>query len=105
MLDETSDSATHEQLSVCVRYVNKECEVCEQFIGFLQLKQMDAQSIFNVIMHCLTNLSGFVGLGFDGASVMSGKKGVQKLIRDICPWETYVHCCSHVLNLSVAGAF
>ena len=41
-----------------------------------------------------------VGMGFDGASVMSGKLGcVQKLIRDKKPMAYYLHCYAHRLNL------
>ena len=46
MLDETTDSATHGQLSVCVRYVNKGSEVCEEFIGFALLKWMGLEFIW-----------------------------------------------------------
>ena len=41
-----------------------------------------------------------VGMGFDGASVMSGKLGgVQKLIKDKSPMANYLHCYAHRLNL------
>ena len=49
MFDKTTDSATHDQLSVWVRYINKESEVCEEFIDFVPLKQMDAQSILMLL--------------------------------------------------------
>ena len=41
-----------------------------------------------------------VGMGFDGASVMSGKLGgVQKLIKDNSPIAYYLHYYAHRLNL------
>ena len=40
------------------------------------------------------------GMGFDGASVMSGELGgAQKLIKDKAPMACYVHCYAHRLNL------
>ncbi|XP_070539533.1 zinc finger MYM-type protein 1-like [Ptychodera flava] len=41
MADETQDCSTSEQISLCVRYV-KGYEVCEDFLGFVQIQQMDA---------------------------------------------------------------
>ncbi|XP_064083087.1 uncharacterized protein LOC135199099 [Macrobrachium nipponense] len=44
--------------------------------------------------------SSLVGLGFDGASVMSGGiSGVQKRIKEKALFAYYVHCCGHKLNL------
>jgi len=38
--------------------------------------------------------------GYDGASVMSGVySGVKKCIKDKVPNASYVHCCTHNLNL------
>jgi hypothetical protein len=45
------------------------------------------------------------GLGFDGASNMSGKTyGAAAVIKRSFPKATYVHCAAHRLNLCVAKA-
>ena len=77
--------------------------------GFPKIKNMDAQSMFDVLIPALKNwgldLSSLVGQGYDGASVMSGNKnGLHKKISDQYPNATYALCRSHVLNLAIAGA-
>ena len=50
-------------------------------------------------------ISKLRGLGFDGASTMSGKKsGVQVRMRYHSPSALYVHCCCHRLQLAVVHA-
>ena len=45
------------------------------------------------------------GEGYDGSGSMAGvKKGASSVILQKYPLATYVHCCSHVLNLSTASA-
>ena len=109
MADETTDISSTEQMSICIRFVNENAEVCEEFLGFRKLKKVDAQSVFDVLISALKNwgldLSSLVGQGYDGASVMSGNKnGLHKKVSDHYPNATYVHCRSHILNLAIAGA-
>ena len=109
MADETTDVSATEQMSICIRFVNSNMEVCEEFLGFVKLTKMDAQSVFDVLIPTLEgwglDLTALVGQGYDGAAVMSGSKnGVQKKVSDAYPNAIYVHCRSHVLNLALAGA-
>ena len=64
--------------------------------------------IFKAWKHALQewgfNLSGLVGQGHDGASVMSSSwNGVQAKVAEKYPNATYVHCRSHVLNLAISS--
>jgi hypothetical protein len=109
MADETTDAYTTEQMSICIRFVNNELEVCEEFLGFVKLTKMDAQSVYGVLIPTLEgwglDLTTLVGQGYDGAAVMSGSNnGVHKKVSDSYPNAIYVHCHSHVLNLALAGA-
>ncbi|KAG7162259.1 hypothetical protein Hamer_G030531, partial [Homarus americanus] len=78
----------------------------ECFISFTPMVSLDAASITDVILKSLEKLgldykSSLVGLGFDGASVMSGGiSGVQKLIHDKAPFAYY----GHRLNLVLINA-
>ena len=69
------------------------------------MEALNAESISKAILGKLEqtglDYKGYlVGMGFDGASVMSGKLGgVQKLIRDKSPMAYYLHCYAHRLNL------
>ena len=96
------------QLSICVRYVNTVGEICEDFVGFVKLEKMDAESIADTLLSTAQEwgllLSDLVAQGYDGASVMSSdKNGVQAKIKEKYPNATYVHCRSHVLNLAVSS--
>ena len=75
--DETTDVSVTEQLSLCVRYIDQSTmEVCEDLLGYMRLEKCDAKSIAGVITETLQkwtlNIEKLRGLGFDGASVMSG---------------------------------
>ena len=108
MADETQDCSTAEQLSVCVQYVNSVGEICEDFLEFVKLEKMDAQSIANALLFTVEGwrlvMSTLVAQGYDGAAVMSSsRKGVQVKVKEKYPNVTYVHCRSHVLNLAISS--
>lgn len=59
----------------------------------------------NTLMKLDLNIMKCRGQGYDGAAVMSGSvTGVQKRICDIVPNATFVHCCSHNINLVLCDA-
>ena len=108
MADETEDLSNMEQVSICARFVNN-CEVYEEFLGFIKIAKMDAQAIADSLLSTLQqwglNMSFLVGQGYDGASVMSSSRnGVQAKIAQKYSHVTYVHCCSHVLNLAICSS-
>ena len=62
----------------------------------------DGETLFNLIVNKLSelgiDLEKIIGLGFDGASNMSGgTKGVAARFKDVSPMSTYIHCYSHLL--------
>ena len=92
----------------CVRYVNNDAELCEDFLGFLKLEKMEAQSIIDVMIPSLQRLgldfSLLVAQSCDGPSVMSSNiAGVQAEVHALYPNVTYVHCRSHVLDLAISS--
>ncbi|VDI17171.1 Hypothetical predicted protein [Mytilus galloprovincialis] len=108
--DETTDVSVKEQLSICVRYVDSDTnDIREDFLGFVEPGQVDAEHISKAILENLQNwglnLVNLRGQGYDGASVMSGVvSGVQQRIKEQCPNAPYVHCKSHNLNLVVTDS-
>ena len=95
------DCSTTEQLSMCAISQQKKNEVCEEFIGFVKLEKLDAQTIVDTLLHALQecgfNMSRLVGQRYDGAS--SSRNGVQAKVAEKYPNARYVHCRSHVSNL------
>ncbi|CAB3225866.1 unnamed protein product [Arctia plantaginis] len=84
LADETADISGKEQLSIGLRYYDqKEKNVKEEFIGFVELQKMDAQTIateINGFINALNiDVNKCVGQGYDGCATMAGKDGgVQK---------------------------
>ncbi|XP_067142878.1 52 kDa repressor of the inhibitor of the protein kinase-like [Centruroides vittatus] len=107
LADETADISGTEQLSIGLRYFHeKNNEVQEVFVGFVELKGLDAKSIAQTIDEFLTKEKLIpvkcVGLGFDGCSTMSGKEGgVQAILRKKYTKALFFHCSSHKLNLVI----
>ncbi|VDI00342.1 Hypothetical predicted protein [Mytilus galloprovincialis] len=106
MADETMNVSVTEQLSLCIRYVDSDtCEVREDYLGFVEPKEVDAEHIANAIVNNPEkwgSLQKLRGQEYDGASVMSGHvSGVQQRIREQCPDAPFVHCKSHNRNLVV----
>lgn len=81
MADESTDVSTLEQMSICLRFVDEshpsQPEVREEFSGFIQLENTNADSISRSILEFLENcnldIGNLRGQGYDGASVMAGK--------------------------------
>ena len=113
MVDETTDTSTKEQASICVRYVrahDNELEVCEEFLGFCALASTDAGTITSAIVNflekCGIDMEKLVGKGFDGASNMGGHvSGVSVRLTQLYPKAKYfTHCRNHALNLAVVAS-
>ncbi|XP_031358832.1 52 kDa repressor of the inhibitor of the protein kinase-like [Photinus pyralis] len=109
LADETSDISATEQCSICVRYVDSENEVCEDFLQFTPITDLTGKGIANTLIESLKkfglNCENMVGQGYDGAAVMSGKfNGAQKFLNEKYNLAIYVHCASHSLNLAISDA-
>ena len=79
--DETSDISRNEQISLVISYIDSSGQKRESFVGFIQTNKTDGETLFKLMTDEMLNLgldlAGVVGLGFDGASNMSGvNKGV-----------------------------
>jgi Domain of unknown function (DUF4371) len=81
MIDETSDIANHEQVSLVIRYIDDLFNVFERFIGFGRTVSTSGESLFNLLISWVKqlglNVRNIVGQCYDGASSMRGEyKGV-----------------------------
>lgn len=107
--DDTTDVSTHLQTVIVFRYVTSG-KVVERFWGFFTNTQQTAEALSDVILAELEPLVGknpnkLIAQSYDGAAVMSGRKGgVQVKIREKYPLAHFVHCCAHKLNLIMAQA-
>ena len=118
LADEVS-SHNVEHLSICLRFVDQECNIREEFISFVKLERVRAVDIASAIIFSIENLgltlNNLRGQGYDGASTMSGERaGVQARIRErqlksslyplcrpffkSCYIEFMLHCAHHQLH-------
>lgn len=109
LADETLDVSGKEQLSLCVRFVDPENNIHEDFLTFLSITDTTAEAITSVILNqCESlglNMNYVVGQGYDGVNTMSGQfNGVQAKIKELYPKALYVHCSSHKLNLVLSAS-
>ena len=98
-----------EHLPICIRFVDSECNIREEFIAFIKLGRVRAVDVSDAIIKSLENiglsLSNLRGQGYDGASTMSGARGgVQARICEKQPKAIYTHCAGHSLNLAIGNS-
>ena len=104
--DGTRDKNNRENVSIGIRYV-KEGKVFESLLGIYTTKKLDAKTFTELTLDILEknniDTSRLLSQCYDGASVMSGKKGgvaalIQISLNRIVP---YLHCYNHRLHLIV----
>ncbi|GJT02516.1 zinc finger MYM-type protein 1-like protein [Tanacetum coccineum] len=94
--DESSDVSHKEQMSLCLRYVNKKGVVVESFIGVVHVKGTTALILRDAIHSLLAehsfSPSKIRGQGYDGASNMKGEiNGLKTLILKESSSAYYIH--------------
>ena len=104
--DEVTSHNT-EELAICVRFVDAQSNIREEFLTFVKLTRLTGETIAHEILSTLEELQipvkNMRGQGYDGASNMSSVRvGVQARIKEKSPLATYVHCSGHCLNLVIS---
>jgi hypothetical protein len=73
MADEVTDVSNQEQLSIAVRYVDKQLDVKEVFLDCVSVERITGQALADAISERLTKwdllLENLRGQAYDGASV------------------------------------
>ena len=105
MVDETTDISNKEQVVLCCRWVDKNLEAHEEFIGLYLVGSTQASALIEVIHDTLARMNISInklrGQCYDGASSMSGpRSGVATQILQEEPRALYTHCYGHALNLA-----
>lgn len=107
--EETSDSATKGQLSVCVRYPHKTSTavlIKERFLGFVDIEEMTEthvhKSIKNYLLQVGVDFNKICGQAYDSArnSVVKFSKVAEEFKKEE-PKALYLHCYSHFFELTV----
>ena len=105
--DEYTDISNKEQLTICIRWVDKELEAHKDFLRIYNVPDIGAETIVSAIKDVLLKLQLSLvncrGQCYDGASNMMGHKtGVAKrILQDLQPKAYPTHCHVHSLSLRV----
>ncbi|KAL7582886.1 uncharacterized protein LOC111912712 [Lactuca sativa] len=109
LVDGARDESKREQMSIVLRFVNKDGVIMERFFGLVHVPDTTSQTLKDRIYFLLTHnnldFKSIRGQGYDGASNMRGHfKGLQALISKDCPSAYYVYCFAHRLQLALMAA-
>ena len=110
LADEASDCSKKEQLALVIRYIDRQNDVTERFLGFVHCDEgLSGDDLTKKIIEAVKTiglpLKDCRGRGYDGAAAMSSlRKGVAGNILKKVSKAFYVHCASHRLNLCVASS-
>ena len=108
LCDEASDTPNKEQLSFCLRYVDKKGEICEDFLKFVHCKSgLTSRDLFKEFVDTLNQLGRDLkncrGQVYDGAGAVSDVvNDLSALILKENEKALYTHCANHRLNLAIS---
>ena len=109
ILDEVSDTSNTEQLSFCLRFVDSNDDLREEFLKFIHCNEgATGRDLFEAVTNTLSefglDLMNCRGQGYDGAGGMAGKvNGLSGIVLQSNKLALYTHCHSHRLNLVVSS--
>ncbi|KAH7676768.1 Ribonuclease H-like protein [Dioscorea alata] len=108
LLDESYDKSVKEQMTVIVKFVNKEGHVIENFLAVEHVVDTSAPllktALDGLFAHCGLSISKLRGQGYDGVSNMKEQLNELKtLILNENPFAFCVHCFAHQLQLVVVS--
>ena len=100
-------SHNQEQMALCVRFVDEDNRIREEFLDFVLLQRTVRKDIATAIKSALVKyhlpIQDLRGQGYDGAAAMSSANvGAHGLIREAAPLAVYTHCSGHCLNLVIS---
>ena len=106
LADEVTDISNLEQLSLVIRFVDKNKQIREDFLDFITVYRITGDSLSKAILVRLSSwdidIANCRGQGYDGAySMSSSRASAQGRICEVCPLAIYTHCQAHELNLCV----
>ena len=109
LCDEASDSANKEQLSFCLRYIDENDDICEDFLKYIHCPSgLTGKDLYNEIISSLESfnldIQNCCGQGYDGAGAVAGKvNGLAALFLKENPKALYPRCASHRQNLAICS--
>ena len=95
----TQDISGHEQESICVRFVNRNFDIPEEFLGLCKVSATTGEALSNMLVAYLNNieldLANPRSQTYDGAENIAG-------IHKGCQLANFHHCGAHITHLVLA---
>ena len=109
IVDESRDESMREQMTIFIRFVDKDGFVRERFFGVVHVLDTSAltlkDEIYSILSHHSLDIQDIRGQGYDGASNMRGEwNGLKALASNDCPYAYYIHCFAHRSQLALVAA-
>ncbi|XP_009615395.2 uncharacterized protein [Nicotiana tomentosiformis] len=110
LVDESKDISHKEQMALVLRYVDKNGEVVERFVGLVHVSDTSTcsfkEAIYSLLSDHLLSPSQIRGQGYDGANNIRGEiSGLKTLIMKDSSSAYYIHCFAHQLQLTLVDNF
>ena len=110
MCDEYTNVSNKDELTFCMRWVDNDVEVSEEFLGFYEIRNMKSNSIAtdmkDMLLRYQLNLDMCRGQFYDGAIINILGQSLDVAIQILAeqPKAHYTHCHAHSTWLSVKDA-
>ena len=110
LCDDASDESNKEQLSFCLRYIDENGDICEDFLKYIHCQsELTGKDLYNEIISSLESFNLDIqncrGQGYDGAGAVADKvNGLAALFLKENPKALYTHCPGHRLNLAICSS-
>ncbi|XP_062151972.1 uncharacterized protein LOC133860366 [Alnus glutinosa] len=109
IVDEARDESKREQMSIILRFVDKDGFIRERFFHIVHVKDTTTLTLKKKICDVIScndlKIQNIRGQGYDGGSNMRGEwNDLQALFLKEGPYAYYVHCFAHKLQLALVVA-
>ena len=109
IVDEVGDESTKEQITIVIRFVDKDGFFPECFFGVVHVLDTKTltlkDEIYSFLSYHSLDIQDIRGQGYDGANNIRGEwNGLKALVSNDCPYAYYIHCFAHRLQLALVAA-
>ena len=109
IVDEARDESMREQMTIFIRFVDKDGFVRERFFWVVHVLDTSAltlkDEIYSILSHHSLDIQDIRGQGYDSANNMQGEwNGLKALVSNDCPYAYYINCFAHRLQSALVAA-
>ncbi|KAL4625243.1 hypothetical protein ACB092_05G011100 [Castanea dentata] len=108
IVDEARDESMKDQMTIIIRFVDKDGFVREPFFGVVHVPDTTTltlkDKIYSILSHHSLDIQDIRRQGYDSANTMRGEwNGLKALVSNDCSHTYYIHCFVHRLQLALVA--